>query len=226
MISPLEFGVVFSAGLVGGLHCLQMCGPIVMTYSLSVPKEAAWRAHLSYNAGRITIYMLLGALAGAAGGGIGMLGRMAGLASGARIFAGACMILAAVFMIGFTPSNGLVNIQRHGITARFSRLIGRLLLAPGRKFRLGLMLGFLPCGLIYAALLKAMESASAISGALNMLAFGLGTMVALLAVGMASSFAGARWRGRWTNRLAAASIAAAGLLFLWRGIMAAPHVHG
>jgi sulfite exporter TauE/SafE len=224
-VTALEFGVVFSFGLAGGLHCLQMCGPIVVTYSLSVPKPAAWRAHLSYNAGRVAVYMLLGALAGAAGGAIGMLGRMAGLAAGARIFAGAAMIVAGLLMIGFVPSNGLVNIRRHGITARFSQTIGRFLLAPRSKFRLGLMLGFLPCGLIYAALLKAMESAGAVSGALTMFAFGMGTAVSLLAVGMASSLAGARLGGRWSNRVAAVSIAAAGVVLLWRGL-AAPHCHG
>jgi sulfite exporter TauE/SafE len=224
-MSPLEFGVVFSFGLAGGLHCLQMCGPIVVTYSMSVPRPGAWRAHLAYNAGRITVYMALGALAGAAGGAIGMLGRMAGLAAGARIFAGAAMILAGILMIGLVPSDGLVNIRKHGITSRFSQTIGRFLLAPRSKFRLGLMLGFLPCGLIYAALLKAMESAGAVSGALTMLAFGMGTAVALLAVGMASSLAGGRLGGRWSNRVAAVSIAAAGVVLLWRGLTA-PHSHG
>ncbi len=223
-MSPLEFGVVFSFGMASGLHCLQMCGPIVVTYSMSVQRPGAWRVHLSYNAGRVFVYVVLGALAGAAGGGIGMLGRMAGLASGARILAGAAMIVAAVLMIGLVPSNGLVKIRKHGITSRFSQNIGRFLLAPGSKFRLGLMLGFLPCGLIYAALLKAMESAGAASGALTMLAFGMGTSVALLGVGMASSLAGGRLGGRWSNRVAAVSIAIAGVVLLWRGL-AAPHCH-
>ena len=99
-MTPLEFGVVLSLGLASGLHCVQMCGPIVLTYSLSTPKGGALRAHFLYNSGRILTYALLGALAGAAGGGIGMLGRMAGLASGARIVSGAAMIVAGVLMIG------------------------------------------------------------------------------------------------------------------------------
>jgi len=220
----VEFWLVFLLGLVSGLHCLQMCGPLVLAYSLTVPKHRAWRAHLSYNAGRILTYASLGAVAGAAGSGIGALGRMAGLASGARIVSGGAMIAAGVLMIGFLPANGLVSIQGSGFSARFSRTAGRLLLASRNKFTLGLVLGLLPCGLVYAALLKAMESAGAISGAVTMLAFGLGTAIALLAAGLASSLAGARLK-RWSNRVAAASITAAGAVLLWRGL-AAPHCHG
>jgi uncharacterized protein len=128
-MTTLEFSVVFTLGLVSGLHCLQMCGPIVLTYSMSVPKGGALRAHLSYNAGRIATYMALGTMAGALGAGFGVLGRMAGLATGARIVSGAAMIVAGILMIGLLPANGLVNIQRRGITARFSRTIGRLLMA-------------------------------------------------------------------------------------------------
>jgi uncharacterized protein len=221
-----EFGVVLSLGLASGLHCLQMCGPIVLTYSLSTPRGGALRAHLLYNAGRILTYMVLGAVAGAAGGGIGLLGRMAGLAAGARIFSGAAMIVAGILMIGLVPSKGLVNIGKSGITSRFSKSIGRRLVAAGGKFQLGLILGFLPCGLVYAALLKAMESAGAVPGALTMLAFGLGTAVALVAVGTASSFAGLRLAGRWSNRLAAVSMVVAGAVILWRGLRAGPICHG
>jgi sulfite exporter TauE/SafE len=211
-MTPLEFGALFSLGLFSGLHCIQMCGPIAMV--IGGP-----RAQLTYNAGRILTYTLLGGLAGAAGGGFGMLGRMAGLASGARIVAGAAMIVAGILMIGLVPAKGLVQLERRGITARFSRAIGKMLTGPGTKFRLGLMLGFLPCGLLYAALLKAMESAGVLSGALSMLAFGLGTAAALFGLGVASSFVRPP---RWFAPLA---IMLAGAVLLWRGL-AAPHCHG
>jgi uncharacterized protein len=214
-MTPLELGAIFSFGLVSGLHCLQMCGPIAVV--IGGP-----RAQLSYNAGRILTYMALGALAGAAGGGFGILGRMAGLATGARIVSGAAMIVAGILMNGLLPSNGLVQLERRGITARFSRAIGKMLIGPGTKFRLGLMLGFLPCGLLYAALLKAMESGGILSGALTMLAFGLGTAGALLTIGMASDFIKPV---RWSTRLAAVAIMISGAVLLWRGL-AAPHCHG
>jgi len=217
------FALVFAFGLASGLHCLQMCGPIVLSYSLPLARAGAWRAHLLYNSGRITTYMLLGAVSGLLGGGIGFAGRLAGLASGARMVSGAAMILAGILMVGAGPSSALVSISNSGPRARFSRSVARLLLST-HKFRLGLALGLLPCGLIYAALLKAMDTASAAAGALTMLAFGTGTAVALGAVGAGASFAGARL-GRWSYRLAPAGVMIAGAVLLWRGL-AAPHCHG
>jgi uncharacterized protein len=212
---PLELTLVFFVDLLSSLHCVQMCGPIVLAFSLPLTRPEALRAHTAYNAGRILTYTFLGALAGAAGGAIGMLGRLAGLASGARVFAGAAMIVAGILTIGLLPSNGLVTIQNRGVTKRFSQFIGRRLLAPKGKFTLGLTLGFLPCGLIYAALLKAVDSGTALAGAATMLAFGSGTAVALLSLGAASSFV--RFP-RWSNRLAAASMMLAGALLVWRGL--------
>jgi uncharacterized protein len=219
---PLELGLVFLLGLVSSLHCVQMCGPIVLAFSLPLNRSQALRAHVQYNAGRILTYAFLGALAGAAGGALGMLGRLAGLASGARVFAGSAMILAGILMIGLLPSNGLITIQNRSVTKRFAQLAGRRLLAPNGKFTLGLTLGFLPCGLVYAALLKAVDSGTALAGALTMLAFGLGTAVALLSLGAASSFV--RFP-RWSNRLAAVSMLLAGALLVWRGLMF-PVCHG
>ncbi|HUI54587.1 MAG TPA: sulfite exporter TauE/SafE family protein [Bryobacteraceae bacterium] len=225
-MTAVEFTAIFVLGLAGSLHCLGMCGPIVLSYGVGLrgPRPTA---HAAYNAGRILTYMLLGALAGTAGRAIALLGQLAGLASGARIFAGAAMIVAGVLMIGFVPSDSLVNIQRRGITKRFAHSIGKLILGPtvGNKFALGLILGFLPCGLIYAALLKALESGGAISGALTMLAFGLGTAATLFAAGLLSSIAGARL-GRWSNRVAAVSIMLFGVILLWRGITAKAVCHG
>jgi sulfite exporter TauE/SafE len=219
---PLELGLIFILGLVSSLHCVQMCGPIVLAFSLPLPRPEALRAQLHYNAGRVLTYAALGALAGALGGGIGLLGRLAGLASGARVFAGSAMIVAGILTIGLVPSNNLVTIQNRGVTKRFSQFLGRRLLAPKGKFTLGLTLGFLPCGLVYAALLKAVDSGSALAGALTMLAFGAGTAVALLTLGAASSFV--RFP-RWSNRLAAVSMLLAGALLVWRGLMF-PVCHG
>jgi len=221
-MTPVEFSVIFALGVAGSLHCIGMCGPIVLSYSLGLrgPRLAA---HAAYNAGRIVTYMALGAVAGTAGHAVGLLGRLAGLASGTRILAGAAMIVAGVWMLGFFRSGALVRIQKRGLTQR----IGKLLLEPrpGSKFALGLLLGFLPCGLIYAALLKALESGGAIPGALTMLAFGLGTAVALFAAGFASSLAGPRL-GNWSTRLAALSVMLFGAILLWRGILARPVCHG
>jgi len=222
----LEFTAIFALGLAGSLHCLGMCGPIVLSYSVALrgPRPAA---HLAYNSGRILTYMLLGAVAGTAGRAIAIVGKLAGLASGARIFAGAAMIVAGIAMIGLLPSNSLVKISRRSVGKRLMQSIGRLILGPAvrSKFTLGLVLGFLPCGLIYAALLKALESGGPVAGALSMLAFGLGTATTLFGAGLLSSIAGARL-GQWSNRVAAVSVMIFGVILLWRGIAAKPVCHG
>jgi len=231
-MSFVEFSLVFALGLAASLHCVQMCGPIVISYSVALAhsgvfkRDVVW-AHLSYNAGRVITYSALGALAGAAGSGIGMLGKMAGLASAARLLAGGAMVVTGILMLRVLPRKVLVQVDRRGVMALFSRSIGRLLVSSRAlgKFGLGLMLGFLPCGLIYGALLKAVETARPLAGALTMAAFGMGTAVALLAMGMASSFAGLRM-GAWGNRLAGASILLAGAILVWRGLTAGPVCHG
>jgi sulfite exporter TauE/SafE len=222
-MTPLEFSTIFGLGVVSSVHCAQMCGPVVLAYSLPLAKPLRWRrlmgAHAGYNLGRICTYSMLGAIAGTAGG---LVERLAAIASASRILAGLAMLAAAVALSGLLPRARLVQVEQGGW---FSRSIGRLLRSPG-KFRLGLVLGFMPCGLVYAALLKAVDSGTAAAGALTMLAFGLGTAGALATIGMASSAVG--WRvSRWSNVLSAASIAAMGAFLLWRGLAGdhSGHVH-
>jgi sulfite exporter TauE/SafE len=231
-MTPLEFSLVFALGLAASLHCVQMCGPIVISYSVSLARYGVFKremvlAHLCYNGGRIATYAALGALAGAAGSGIGMLGKLAGLAQAARLLSGAAMIVTGILLLRVLPRKVLVQVERRGVKALFSRSIGRLLVSSRAlgKFGLGLLLGFLPCGLVYGALLKAVETARPLAGALTMVAFGTGTAMALFGVGLASSFAGLRMGG-WGNRVAGASILVAGAILVWRGLAAGPVCHG
>jgi sulfite exporter TauE/SafE len=228
-MSFLEFSMVFLFGLVGSLHCLQMCGPIVISYSVSLARCGGFRreillAHVCYNGGRIVTYTALGAVAGAAGGGIGMLGHLAGLASAARLLAGAAMMVTGLLMLRVLPRKLLVQVERPRVA---TRIVGNLLVSSRAlgKFGLGLMLGFLPCGLIYGALLKSVETARPVAGALTMAAFGMGTAVALFGMGVVSSIAGLRMGG-WGNRVAGASVLAAGAILVWRGFAAGPVCHG
>jgi sulfite exporter TauE/SafE len=90
---------------------------------------------------------------------------------------------------------------------------------PCSKFTLGLLMGFLPCGLVYAALMKALGAATPLGGALTMLAFGLGTSVALVVVGLGSS-AATRKLARWGTTISAITVLAMGVLLIVRGAMA------
>jgi uncharacterized protein len=216
----VDISVPLGLGVASSLHCVQMCGPIVLAYSMG--GRGSLIQHLSYNAGRITTYSVLGAAAGAAGSALGLAGRFAGFQQTASIVAGCLMVLAAIFMTGAVPQQGLVQLNRFGISRFFSRTIGQLILSPtvSARLALGLLLGLLPCGLLYAALLKAVSTGTAFGGAVSMLAFGTGTAGALLLIGMFSSTI--RFKlGRWSNTVAAVTIAATGIFLVWRGVMMA-----
>lgn len=229
-MTPVEFSAIFVLGLVSSVHCVQMCGPIVLSYSLPLAKAGGRKqmflAHAAYNLGRIATYAALGAVAGLAGGALNLVSRLAGIANGARICAGLALILMAIILAGLLPQSRLVQIRPASV---FSRGIGRILLAPSplSKLRLGLMMGFLPCGLVYAALLKSVETGTAASGALTMVAFGAGTAIALASFGIISSTAGMKL-GRWSTALSAASVAVMGVFLIWSGVGGGPmgsHAH-
>lgn len=223
-MTPLQFWLMFVLGLLSSIHCVQMCGPIVLSYSLPMAGNGRFRrdlmfAHFWYNLGRITTYSVLGAVAGAAGGAIGLAGRLAGIAHAGRIVAGVTMIAAGIYLTGLVRKTNLIRIDNPGIAGRLSRFGKRFMLSirPANKFGLGLVLGFLPCGLVYAALLKAVDAGGVLGGALTMLAFGFGTSFALAATGLASSAFG--WRlGRWSNALAGVSIILLGAWLIWMGV--------
>jgi hypothetical protein len=226
-MSFTELYIIFGLGLVSSLHCVQMCGPVVLSYSINFSRTSANQqliAHLSYNTGRIITYGALGAVAGLTGQTIGFAGNLAGIENIAAIVAGGLMIIAALLMLDLLPHKNLPKFLRGFDPLRY---VSRSLKPFGSqfastsirsKFTLGLMLGFLPCGLIYAALLKAMATGTAFAGALTMMAFGLGTAGSLILIGMFSSALSFRL-GLWGSRLAAISIALLGAVLVWRGIM-------
>jgi sulfite exporter TauE/SafE len=228
-MTPLDFWLGFSLGLIGSMHCVQMCGPIVLAYSLPLGQSPRLRplpAHLSYNTGRIVTYSALGALAGALGGGVGALGGSTGALRGiagafntAALVAGVLMLIAGVLMSGLLPlPASLVRLTTRP-SGLWTRSVGRFLRSstPGSKLAMGLLLGFMPCGLIYAALLKAVETGSAAGGAVTMLAFGLGTTGALLAMGVFSTTV-SRWLGRAAGWLPAVAVILMGAFLVWRGV--------
>src|SRR3974390_2521807 len=107
-MTPLELSVPFGLGVISSLHCAQMCGPIVLSYSMG--GRGTVTGHLCYNTGRIATYALLGSAAGAAGHAMGLMGRMAGIQQTAAIVSGILMVIAGVLMSGAGPSKGLVQI--------------------------------------------------------------------------------------------------------------------
>lgn len=185
---------LFFAGIAGSLvHCVGMCGPFVlgqvMADAEAVPagRYGEWRrlsgaALVPYHLGRLTTYTALGAIAGAATSIFASSAVFHGLA-------GALLVLAAALMLA--QAFGFAAGVQSPLTAGLARLAGPLAAARSRtaRYGLGVVLGFLPCGLLYGALASAAGTATAASGALAMAAFTIGTMPALVAVGWAGAIA-------------------------------------
>lgn len=181
---------VFLIGLLGGTHCVSMCGGIVGALSANVqtPRAARsqWPVHLAYNIGRIATYTLMGAALGALGS-VGLLfNDLLPIQLGLYVLANVMLIALGLYLTGFTRL--LTPIERAGLHLwrRVQPLTTRFL--PVRSFRqavpLGLLWGFLPCGLVYSVLTTALVTGSAARGAGLMFAFGLGTLPNLLLAGM------------------------------------------
>jgi len=227
-MNPGDLSLMLTFGFASSLHCVQMCGPIVLSYSVAANTAQGRRSflglHLAYNAGRAVTYMLLGAIAGFAGGAMGWVGQLAGIQNIAAIVAGAAMVLTGIAMFGFAP--GIKDWHGFALPGRLLRPAGKLIASPlpKSKFALGLMMGFLPCGLIYAALMKAIGTASPLEGALTMLAFALGTSVALVSVGLGSS-AATQKLARWGTGISAVTVLLMGLILIGRGAFAGPAMH-
>jgi uncharacterized protein len=225
-VTGLELSVVFTLGLVSSLHCVQMCGPIVLSYSVALGPSSSVKSpslvlgHIAYNAGRILTYAALGAAAGLAGKTVGLIGRLAGISSALAIVGGTLMLIAGLVMFGLFPALTSVGGSLFRITSGFLRPLSKSISSPTvtRRLLLGLAMGFLPCGLIYAALLRALATGSAFWGAATMAAFGAGTAGALLAVGIFSSVL-LEGFSRWGTQLAAASVTAMGAVLIVRGTM-------
>ena len=175
---------LFLIGLLGGTHCLGMCGGIVG--ALSMGSGARPALHLAYNAGRIFSYGIAGMLAGALGGaGIALSGQMPArlllfIAANLMLVALGLYLMGATRTLAFTERFGQ-KLWRHvqPLTRRY--LPARTVV---QAFPLGLLWGWLPCGLVYSALVTALTSGSALRGGAMMLAFGLGTLPNLLLAGL------------------------------------------
>jgi sulfite exporter TauE/SafE len=181
-------------GLAGGVHCVGMCGGIVAALAGATgQRQPGMRLHLAYSVGRILSYGVAGALAGGAGGVLGWAGSAALGARGSMVGQSLFMLAASLMliMLGLYLS-GLAPAVRHleslgaGLWRRLQPLARPLLPAatPVRAAALGAIWGFLPCGLVYAMLVTAMATGSPALGAAVLVAFGLGTLPNLLAVGL------------------------------------------
>lgn len=223
----MHIGIFIVTGLGVGLgHCLGMCGPIVISLSINIQSGKTTRPLLLYNLGRVTMYTILGGLSG-------MMGSFTLMTSGAIVFQQIVMIavglliaISGVGMLGW--KQGVICDQSDSrFQGVFRMLLGRL--AKPRStisyYPVGLILGLLPCGPVYTALIASarigMETKHALSGlfqgALIMLAFGIGTIPALFTIGKLTGTCYIRYKNSF-YQLSAIIIIALGIYYVVRGI--------
>jgi sulfite exporter TauE/SafE len=235
MSGELTFLAALLVGALGSSHCVGMCGGIVGVLAMNTPAGARaswWRtgAYFSgYNLGRIASYTVAGAMAGLLGAGFaGMLPAGAVRYVTATI-SGLFFIALGLYLTGWWTA--LTALERQG--ARLWRRIeplGRRLLPP-KNWRqaamLGLLWGWLPCGLVYSVLAWSFASADPLRGATLMLGFGLGTLPTLLAAGAAARALNDWARQPWLRIAAGMLLIVFGIAMLWQAFAGGGgHVHG
>jgi uncharacterized protein len=201
-------------GLLGSFHCMGMCGPIAISLQL---KENSWSTRIFssilYNLGRVLTYIFLGLIFGLLGLGI----HIWGFQQWASIGVGTVMILSVAFPVLFHGSRLTGGLDRlfSGFKKFFGRFFGfRTYLST---LIIGLLNGFLPCGLVYIALAGALVSTSPLDGALYMMFFGLGTIPALLALSLLGNIFSIAFR-QGVQKLIPFLIILIGILFVLRGM--------
>ena len=178
------FLALFLVGLLGGTHCVGMCGGIVS--AMSMGGQAGWGLHLAYNAGRILSYAVAGAVAGALGAAsLGLEGQVP-VRMVLYFIANLMLVALGLYLIGLSGALAFTERAGQALWRRVQPLTRRFLPVRGvaQAFPLGVLWGWLPCGLVYSALASALTAGSAGRGAAMMLAFGLGTLPNLLLAGL------------------------------------------
>jgi hypothetical protein len=172
----MDLALAYFLGLLGSLHCAAMCGPLMLALPSTGGSAGRFIAgRISYQLGRITMYCLLGVLAGLAGRSL----FLAGLQRGLSLALGAALLA------------GLILSRKVAVSAPVVRLVGGLKTAMSAQLRrrtfsslilLGMLNGLLPCGLVYVALAGAVTRGTLGAGVGYMALFGLGTLPMLLAI--------------------------------------------
>lgn len=206
-------------GLLGGGHCLGMCGGLMGALTLAIPPDQRGRRLqllLAYNLGRILSYSLAGLLLGLAGWAIA--GSKAEVVM--RTVAALLLIAMGLYLAGWWSGLTRIEALGRGLWRHIQPLTRRFMPVTSipKAAVLGGLWGWLPCGLVYSTLLWASSQGSAVDSALLMLAFGLGTWPVLLATGLAAERITALLRKRGVRM-------AGGLLVILFGIWTLPGPH-
>ncbi|MGZ3535488.1 MAG: sulfite exporter TauE/SafE family protein [Thermodesulfobacteriota bacterium] len=226
-----EFVAPFFIGFVGSVHCLGMCGPLVLAYSLHIkshegekmihvssPWEKGLFHHIAFHSGRILSYGFLGILSAGLLERIDFIEFQGNLRGGVTLLGGAFMILLGFVLLKVLPLPGFFTLLWAGLTSFWKPLLPPLFQSQrlGSKIMLGLASGFLPCCLSWAMIVKSATTENLGAGFLTMVSFGLGTVPALFLIGFSASFLSLRARFLG-ERVAALSVIVMGLILISKG---------
>jgi len=218
----LSLLAAFMVGLLGGGHCVGMCGGIVGAVTISLPGSKPRLGFvLTYNLGRILSYTIAGGLAGAVGASSFFLAHILPVQNVLYALSSIMLIVLGLYLAGVWA--GVTHLERVG------GLFWRKLQPYSRRFipvqnlrqslMVGAIWGWLPCGLVYSVLIAAIATASPVQGATLMLCFGLGTLPTLLAMGLAAVKLKFMLQLRWVRTVSGWVVIAFGVVGLSRVFM-------
>jgi sulfite exporter TauE/SafE len=228
----ISLSAAFVAGIAGSAHCFAMCGSLAGAFGMraravGADASGAFGNALSYHVGRLSGYTLAGAICGLLGATLQAVLNLARIGSWLRIASGALLLLIALRML--SPWNPLRWLETLG--AKFWRGLQPLTQKTGtlngraQAIALGFLWGWLPCGLVYSMLLFAALSGNALHGGAILLAFGLGTLPAMLTSTVLASQVQNLLRNRWPRLASGILLLLLGAWMIWISLPAAEHVH-
>ena len=216
-VSPLSFLAAFLMGFASSLHCSAMCGGIASTLTLLLSPEPTLRSRLTVlgqtQAGRVLAYVAAGALVGFFGSSVyGLLDRESAYAV-LRFGAALTLMWIGLSIAGVLPPLSIMDRMARPLADRLAALRLRHASAGGvAAIGAGAAWGFMPCAMVYGALLTAALTGSALGGAIFMLGFGLGTVPAVTAAGIGVTSLTRLARGTHARLAVGLTIAALGPL--------------
>ncbi len=208
------FLAAISLGFLGSFHCIGMCGPIALT--IPVKRDSAFSiisGTLTYNLGRVSTYAVLGVVFGLVGQGF----ALAGLQNVLSITLGLLLLIGVLFpKIPLIPFKiGFIYSALAEVKTALSGLFGTH--STRALFLIGLLNGLLPCGLVYLAIAGSIATANALSGAVFMAGFGLGTLPAMMAITVARDYISIKFRER-IRQVVPVAVGVMAILLILRGM--------
>jgi len=209
------FWSAFLLGLLGSFHCIGMCGPIAFVLPINRSKKSTmFFQSFLYQFGRLVTYSFIGLIFGLIGKGL----FLAGFQQKLSIFIGLLMILIIILphhSLSIFPVTKYIYKAINFIKSR----LGLLLRKKSNKtlFLIGILNGFLPCGLVYMALFGALTMSTPIKGSIYMFIFGLGTLPMMTAAVSLRNFISIRIRNK-IQKIIPIFVIILGLLFILRGL--------